>query len=251
VPQTTRNNIRGIVTTEQGQIVFMDTPGIHKSEKKLNLHLKAETLRAVEGADLFIYMLDASRFPSGAEEEEAAQIISSLGGDAILNKTIALINKIDNPNAQIDECETFLQEKIPSLSKDRIFQISALKKEGLDAALDCLFNLSPEGHAYYDAEFYTDQEVHFRITEIIREKCFLFLREELPHCINVKIEELTLKDNTLNAHAIIYTERENQKGIVIGQGASMIKKIRLAALHDIQNLFDWKINLKLDVKVVK
>jgi GTP-binding protein Era len=251
VPQTTRNSIRGIVNREQGQIVFVDTPGIHISEKKLNLRLKAVSERSLNESDLIVYVLDASRLPQ--EEENAIAVrLAALPDEIILEKTIALINKIDLPQANCPSIETFLQDVLPVLPRGRIFPVSALKKTGLDSVLDCLYDMAPQGPPYYGEEFYTDQDVHFRVTEIIREKCMLFLQDELPHSIYVDIENAVLKTNengeVLQVMAVIRTERDSQKGIVIGKGGTMIKKIRLAALGDLQEIFDWKIKLDLRVK---
>ncbi|MDR3301781.1 MAG: GTPase Era [Spirochaetaceae bacterium] len=251
VPQTTRNSIRGIVNREQGQIVFVDTPGIHISEKKLNLRLKAVSERSLTESDLIVYVLDATRPPLDEENAIAARL-AALPQEIIREQTIALINKIDLPQAHCPSIEIFLEDTLPSLPRTRIFPVSALMRTGLDCALDCLYDMAPQGHPYYDDEVYTDQDVQFRITEIIREKCMLFLQNELPHCIYVDIENAALKTNEhggiLQVMAVIRTERDSQKGIVIGKGGAMIKKIRLAALADLAEIFDWKITLDLRVK---
>lgn len=252
VPQTTRNSIRGIVNREAGQLVFIDTPGIHICDKKLNQKLKAAGTRAVRDSDLILYLLDAAR-PPGVEEAAIAEIILSLPGDTPVTKTIAVINKIDSPVANAALCEQFLQEKFSNLT---IFKISALKKHGLNEVLDCLYQRAPEGPSYYDDDCYTDQDVRFRIAEIIREKCMLYLHEELPHCIYVDIEDVSLQtaeggnggNKKLVAMSVIRVERESQKGIVIGNGGAMLKRIRIAALKDLKQIFDWKIQLDIRVK---
>jgi GTP-binding protein Era len=252
VPQTTRNSIRGIVNREAGQLVFVDTPGVHISQKKLNQKLKAAGLRAAKDCDLVLYLLDATR-PPGEEEAVIADIILALPRQTLAEKTIAVINKIDSPEADAALCEQFLQEKFTGLP---VFIISALKKRGLDDVLDCLYHRAPEGPQYYDDDCYTDQDVRFRIAEIVREKCMLYLHEEVPHSIYVDIEDISLQTpeggddehKTLFAMTVIWVERESQKGIVIGNGGSMLKRIRIAALKDLKQLFDWKIHLDIRVK---
>jgi GTP-binding protein Era len=233
-------------------LVFIDTPGIHICDKKLNQKLKAAGTRAVRDSDLILYLLDAAR-PPGVEEAAIAEIILSLPGDTPVTKTIAVINKIDSPVANAALCEQFLQEKFSNLT---IFKISALKKHGLNEVLDCLYQRAPEGPSYYDDDCYTDQDVRFRIAEIIREKCMLYLHEELPHCIYVDIEDVSLQtaeggnggNKKLVAMSVIRVERESQKGIVIGNGGAMLKRIRIAALKDLKQIFDWKIQLDIRVK---
>ncbi|MDR3324639.1 MAG: GTPase Era [Spirochaetaceae bacterium] len=254
VPQTTRNSIRGIVNREQGQLVFVDTPGIHISERKLNIRLKAVAERTLGDSDLIVYVLDAARAPH-EEEEAIAERLASLPEKTLSEKTVALVNKMDKAQADYAAIETFLHEKLPALPSDRIFAVSANKKTGLESVLDCLYALAPEGPPYYDAEFYTDQDVRFRITEIIREKCLLFLKKELPHCIRVDIENMSLENEEgkeiLSVMAVIRTERDSQKGIVVGKGGAMVRKIRLAALEDLKELFDWEMALEIWVKTDK
>jgi GTP-binding protein Era len=240
------------VNREQGQLVFVDTPGIHISEKKINCRLKAAARRTIGESDLILYLLDASRSP-GDEESAVVEILNTLPQDMLTEKTIAVINKTDLGKADSAAIKNFLSEKIPLISDKNIFTVSALKKEGLEEVLRCLYTLAPEGHPYYDEECYTDQDVRFRISEIIREKAMNFLREEIPHCIYVDIRDIYLEKNNggnevLNAFVLILTERDSQKGIIIGKGGAMLKKIRIAALHDLETIFDWKIKLDIRVK---
>ncbi|MDR1047455.1 MAG: GTPase Era [Treponema sp.] len=247
VPQTTRNAVRGIVNREQGQLVFVDTPGRHVSEKKFNKKLMEVGERSIEEADIVLYTLDASRMP--AEEEEAiVSLVAPLG-----EKIVFAINKIDAPRADPQALLNFLIEKIGPVEDGRVFKISALKNEGVESLLDCLFSLAPEGDAFYPEEFYTDQEVSFRIAEIIREKAIRHLRQEIPHSIYVDVADAELKPlpeggQKLWVRAFIVTERESQKGMVVGKGGAMIKQIRLEALKDLKHIFDWKLELDLRVK---
>jgi GTP-binding protein Era len=250
VPQTTRNNIRVIVNRPEGQIVFVDTPGMHISGKRLNQRLLETAARALYEADLVLYMLDASR-PPGPEEDAVVHALARLNG-TVSQKTVAAVNKIDAAENTAAVFGRYLAERLPQLPPERIFYISALRNEGIDAMLACLFRLAPEGPAFYDVDCYTDQEPGFRIAEIIREKAMNRLREELPHSIYVEVADMELRRDgagqTLFVRAFIMTERESQKGMVVGRGGSMIREIRLAALRDLKKIFDWKIELDLRVK---
>ncbi|MDR1374770.1 MAG: GTPase Era [Treponema sp.] len=245
VPQTTRNAVRGIVNDPQGQLVLVDTPGRHKSERKFNKRLMETADRAAAEADIILYVLDASR-RSGPEEEEIA---SALAAPAFLSRTIAAVNKIDAPEADIAAAGDFLGLRLPGV---RCFNISALRKEGLSELLRALFDLAPPGDPLYPGGYYTDQELSFRIAEIIREKALNRLRQELPHSIYVEVADTELREEDgrqrLWVRAFIMVERESQKGMVVGKGGAMIRAIRLAALKDLDRIFDWKIELDLRVK---
>jgi GTP-binding protein Era len=250
VPQTTRNAIRGIVNRAQGQLIFVDTPGRHASEKKLNKKLMEVSDRAVREAELVLYLLDAAR-PPGAEEEAIAADLAPLAGKAL----VAAVNKMDDAEADFDGARSFITRMLPELPDSRIFKISALKNEGAEELLHCLFEMAGEGDPLYPEEYYTDQDLGFRIAEIIREKAINRLREELPHSLYVEVAdtELHTDDNDpaktrLWIRAFIITERESQKGMVVGKGGEMIKAIRQAAQKDLNRILDWKVELDLRVK---
>ncbi|MDR3192976.1 MAG: GTPase Era [Treponema sp.] len=259
VPQTTRNAIRGIVNQAAGQIVFVDTPGRHKSGKKFNRKLLSVSDRSMEEADLVLYVLDAARPPAGEEEAIVEKLLS------LADRLIVAVNKIDASGADFEGVSAFLLDKIPALKTDRIFPISALKKQGLGELWDCLFRLAPPGEPFYPADFYTDQDVRFRIAEIIREKAVARLREELPHSIYVDVADMEFRDSPAGSggegeppalrrlwvRAFIAVERESQKGMVVGKGGQMIKAIRQAAQKDLDRIFDWKIELDLRVKTAR
>ena len=267
VPQTTRNAIRGIVNREQGQLVFVDTPGRHCSEKKINKKLMDVSGRAVDESDLVLYMLDASR-PPGPEETEVAELLASR-----VERTVAAINKIDVKGADCSGVREFLRQGLPGLADSRCFEISAKTGEGIEPLLAALYAMAPEGEPLYDTEYYTDQEVDFRITEIIREQAINRLRQELPHALYVEVADMEWRQaatddgpeqssKTENAaerqeprrlwvRAFIIVERESQKGMVVGKGGVMIKAIRQAAQKELKRIFDWKIDLDLRVKTGK
>jgi GTP-binding protein Era len=252
VPQTTRDAIRGILTGDKGQLVFVDTPGRHKSEKKFNIRLSEISAKAALDSDLILYVLDATR-PPGPEETEIASLLAPHSG-----RTIAAVNKIDDKNADPARTRAFISQYLPDLFSEpapqRCCAISAKTGEGIEPLLDTLYAMAPEGEAFYGAEYYTDQEVDFRIAEIIREKAINRLREEIPHALRVEIADAQFDAKAeggrgrLQARVFIIVERESQKGIVVGKGGAMIRAIRLAALKELDRIFDWKIELDIRVK---
>jgi GTP-binding protein Era len=250
VPQTTRNAIRGIVNREEGQLIFIDTPGRHTSQKKFNKKLMEVSARALEDSDLVLYVLDALRAP-GAEEEEITSLLAPLA-----EKTIVAVNKMDavaadaGANANFKRAEEYIAQHFPAMAA-RCFPVSANTGQGVDELLSALYALAPEGDALYGDEYYTDQETGFRIAEIIREQAINRLRQELPHSLYVDIADMEFKDSKLWVRAFIVVERESQKGMVVGKGGEMIKAIRLASLKNLKQIFDWKIDLDLRVKTGK
>ena len=247
VPQTTRNAIRGIVNRDSGQLVFVDTPGRHVSEKKLNKKLMDVGVRALEEAELVLYVLDATR-EAGEEERNIASLLARAAASMVI-----AVNKTDAKGADVARARKFIAEAIPALPEGRVLEISALNKTGLDPLLTLLFSLAPEGEAMYPEDYYTDQEVDFRIAELIREKAMNRLSEELPHALYVEVADTEFRNDgtRLWVRAFIIVERESQKGIVVGKGGTMIKAIRQAAQKDMDRIFDWKTELDLRVKVGK
>lgn len=241
VPQTTRNMVRGIVTREAGQIVFLDTPGFHLSDKKLNLKLKELALRALGDADIVLYIIDATREP-GQEEESLARVLA-----ASSTPLVAVINKIDLPDADKMRAEKFLAERLPAAPR---LMISAKNQTGTENLIALLMDMAQEGPLWYPEEYYTDQEPTFRIAEIIREKIILHTRQELPHAVFVSFTaSRKLKDGSLEASFDIIVERTSQKGILIGKAGSMIQKIREESESDLSKIFDYAIHLRLQVSV--
>lgn len=247
IPQTTRNAIKGIVNTSFGQLVFVDTPGYHMSEKKLNLKLQQTARDQLEASECVLYVIDASR-DLGEEEEATAELIAPYA-----SKTVVAVNKTDLPAAKPDRVISFVQSKIQSIDKNRIFEISAKNDTGINDVLKALYDLAPEAPHLYPEEYYTDQEVGFRIAEVIRGQAINRLSDEIPHALFVDISDMEFKKEgkLLWVRAFLCVERESQKGIVIGKGASMIKIIRIEAIKELRKIFDYKIDLDLQVKVVK
>lgn len=247
IPQTTRNAVRGIVNTSYGQLVFIDTPGYHNSDKKLNLKLKAVAEEQLGDADLILYLIDSSRAP-GEEESLIADLVS-----AFKDKTVIGINKIDLPESKPKAVRAFLERFFPSFPQERIVEISAEKDTNINDILLQLYSLAPEAEPLYPEEFYTDQEVDFRIAEIIREKAMNSLFAEIPHSIYVEISDMEWKKpgKELWVRAFLVVEKESQKGMVIGKGASMIKHIRVESIKQMRRIFDYRVDLDLQVKVNK
>jgi GTP-binding protein Era len=241
VPQTTRNTVRGILTRPDCQLVFLDTPGLHDSDKAMNKRLKDVAVKNLDEADLVLYVIDSTRAP-GAEEEAIASLLVRFAA-----KTFAAVNKIDARESDISKARLFLMEKLPGL---KTFDISAEKGSGVDALIAALQLAAPEGPAYYPDDFYTDQEPVFRIAEIVREKVFLHTRDELPHAVYVDyVSHHMLDDGTLVYEGILVVERESQKGIVIGKGGAMIQQLREEAEKDLNDIFPYPVRLSLKVKV--
>jgi GTP-binding protein Era len=244
VPQTTRDAIRGIVNNPKGQLVLVDTPGIHLSGKKNNLRLRDTALRYIAEADIVLYVLDATRAPGGEEEAAAAALAPRA---AVL---AAAVNKTDNPAADHPRAGTFLSKRFPALAANRVFLVSALRGNGVDALCDALFDMAPAGEPFYPSDCYTDQELPFRAAEIIRGEAMRRLRQELPHVVTVKIADMEQRDNgtRLWIRAFIVCERESQKGMIVGKGGALVKTIGQAARKQLNAILDWNVELDLRVK---
>ncbi len=247
IPQTTRNAIKGIVNTSLGQLIFIDTPGYHESEKKLNLRLRNVTESQLEGIDAVLYVIDSTRTP-GEEEELTAKLLEKLE-----TKTVVAINKTDLKTARPLEIRKFINTVLPEIPGERIFEMSAEKDEGINEVLRALYDISPEGEPVYDEEIYTDQDLTFRICEVIRGEAINRLSDEIPHAIYVDVADVEHRNEgkKLWIRAFLCVERESQKGIVIGKGAAKIKEIRMAAQKKLSEIYIQKIELDLQVKVNK
>ena len=247
IPQTTRNAIKGIVNTSFGQLVFIDTPGYHDSEKKLNLKLRAVTEEQLEGTDCVLYIIDSTREP-GEEELHTAELIKKSAA-----KTVVAINKTDLGSSRVKPVRNFLKQVLPEIPEERIFEMSAEKDIGINEVLKGLYDISPVGAPMYDEEMYTDQDLTFRICEVIRGEAINRLEDEIPHAVYVEVADVEHRNEgkKLWIRAFLCVERDSQKGIVIGKGASKIKEIRMAAIRKLSEIYIQKIDLDLQVKVDK
>lgn len=247
IPQTTRNAIKGIVNTSYGQLIFIDTPGYHTSEKKLNLRLKNVTETQLEDIDCVLYVIDSTRIP-GEEETYTAQLLKN-----IQEKVVVAINKTDLPTSKTAPIRQFIATNLSNIPNERIFEMSAEKDIGINEVLKGLYDISPEGEPMYDEELYTDQDLSFRVCEIIRGEAINRLQDEIPHAVYVEVADVEHRNEgkKLWIRAFLCVERESQKGIVIGKGASKIKEIRMAAIAKLSEIYVQKIDLDLQVKVNK
>ncbi|UTC75904.1 GTPase Era [Treponema sp. OMZ 792] len=259
IPQTTRNAIRGIVNTTKGQIVFIDTPGYHKSEKKLNLKLQEIAKTRLEEGDAVLYLIDLSR-EFGEEEKNICSLLSSLQEKTVigLNKADLAASKGDGApkapaSSKIDFARKEISKLLPDIPQERIVEISALKDEGINEILFLLIELLPEGEALYPKDIYTDQDVVFRITEIIREQAIAHTREEIPHALYAGVEDAEMRKNgkELWVRAFLYVEKESQRAMLIGKGAAVIKSIRVKSMAEMRKIFPYKVQLDLQVRVNK
>ena len=242
-PQTTRNRIQGIYTASRGQDIFLDPPGIHQPKHQVGEYMADITSRALREADLILYVVDAS-VPPGVGED---YIINSLIN---LEPSVFLVpNKID----LVDESQVMnvIQRLGTKMKFAEVIPVSAARNRNLDRLVDALFDYLPEGPLYYPEGEYTDQPERFIVAEFIREKALYLTREEVPHSLAVEIEDFEPRNNLIYVRATIYTERESQKGIVIGRNGSMLKKIGQMARQDIENLLGSQVYLELWVKVKK
>ena len=247
IPQTTRNAIKGIVNTSYGQLIFIDTPGYHDSDKKLNLRLRNVTETQLEDIDCVLYVIDSTREP-GEEEVHTAELLKKLQ-----TKTVVAINKTDSNQSKPAVIRKFVSEQLPEIPADRIYEMSAEKDIGINEVLKALYAISPVGAPIYDEEVYTDQDLTFRICEVIRGEAINRLEQEIPHAVYVEVADVEHRNEgkKLWIRAFLCVERESQKGIVIGKGASMIKQIRMASIRKLSEIYIQKIDLDLQVKVDK
>ena len=242
-PQTTRNRIQTVHTSEEGQIVFVDTPGIHKAKNKLGDYMVNVAERTLKEVDVALWLVEPSNF-IGAGEQHIIEQLSKVSTPVIL-----VINKIDT--VKKEELLGFIDTYRKEMDFDEIVPVSALKKENTDELIKCIMKYLPYGPAFYDEDTVTDQPQRQIVAEMIREKALRCLDEEIPHGIAVTIEKMKWRGNIVDIEATIICERESHKGIIIGKQGSMLKKIGMNARKDIENMLESKVNLQLWVKVKK
>lgn len=242
LPQTTRFAVRGIVTEPNYQIVFVDTPGYHKAESYLNRELTAVAEQTLKDGDLILYLVDLSR-DFGEEEEAVVNLVRSYA-----DKSVIVFNKIDNILNKPQDCNVFkeVNSRLPDVPY--VF-ISAENGSGIKEMEEKIVSLLPNGPLYYPEEYVTDQSIPFRIEETVREKVFERTKEEVPHSVYVKTEDLSVTANKIKAYAAIYVDRESQKGIIVGKNGSVIKEIGSAARESLIEIFERNVQLFLTVKV--
>jgi GTP-binding protein Era len=241
VPQTTRNRIRGIVTTPVGQLVLLDTPGYHLSERRMNRRMRQVALDALAESDIVLYVVDTTR-PPGEEESALAERVAAAG-----RPTVVALNKMDIGARGAEAARSFLSAR---MERAPVMPVSALTGEGAAALLEALFERAPVGDIHYDAEMYTDQDPAFRIAEILREKAIHATTQEVPHCLYVDVADLEQRQEPtphLWVRAFLVVERESQKGILVGRGGERIREIVAAAARECSEVFPQPV--RMDVRV--
>ena len=242
-PQTTRNKIRTVYTCDEGQIVFLDTPGIHKAKNKLGDYMVNVAQHTISEVDVIVWLVEPTDY-IGAGERHIIEQLKKVKAPVIL-----VINKIDTVKKEL--LLKFIDVYRKQLDFAEIVPVSALKKDGLDILIQCIMKYLPYGDAFYDEDTVTDQPMRQIVAELIREKALKCLEEEIPHGIAVTVESMKFKKRIVDIDATIVCERESHKGIVIGKQGSMLKKIGSLARKDIEELVENQVNLKLWVKVKK
>lgn len=243
-PQTTRNRIQTVYTSEKGQIVFLDTPGIHKAKNKLGEYMVTVAERTLKEVDVVLWLVEPTTF-IGAGERHIAEQLSRIRTPVIL-----VINKIDT--VKKEEVLAFIDAYRRILDFAEIVPVSALKGVNKDTLIDVIYQYLPYGPMFYDEDTVTDQPMRQIAAELVREKALRLLEEEIPHGIAVTVEKMSERKNgIMDIEATIVCERDSHKGIIIGKGGAMLKKIGSQARADIEDMLESKVNLQLWVKVKK
>ncbi|MBO7355150.1 MAG: GTPase Era [Lachnospiraceae bacterium] len=242
-PQTTRKKARAVFTDERGQIVFLDTPGIHKSRSKLGDYMMSSAWSTFADADVVLWLVE----PSDHFTETEELITEKLG--TLDCPVILVINKIDTISP--DKLLEFIASYSEHMDFKEVVPVSALKGKNVDDLVNTVFKYLPEGEPFYDEDTVTDQPVKQIAAEIIREKALMCLGEEVPHGLAVAIDSMKYEGTMYNIDATIYCEKDSHKGMIIGKGGSKLKEIGSKARPEIEELCESKVFLKLWVKVKK
>ena len=242
-PQTTRNRIQTVYTSEEGQIVFLDTPGIQKAKNKLGDYMVTVAEKTLSEVDVILWLVEPSNFIGAGERHIIEQLKKGK------TPVILVINKIDTVKKEqlLEYIDTYRKE----YDFAEIVPVSALKAENIKELLKCIMKYLPYGPAFYDEDTVTDQPVRQIVAELIREKTLRLLSDEIPHGVAVSIESMKYKKNIVDIEATIFCERDSHKGIIIGKNGVMLKKIGSMARRDIEDLLEKQANLQLWVKVKK
>ncbi len=250
VPQTTRNQIRGVYNDDRGQIVFIDTLGLHKGRDKLDQYMNQSSTGLMDNVDCVIYLVDTTR-RVGEEEENIAHHLRKVKSPVILG-----LNKIDSKAADIPlyikHWEEIKGQPVSEIENFAMVALSAKKELNIDKLIDVAFEFLPEGPALYPEDVLTDMPKKLAISDIIREKFLGLMKDELPHALGVVIEHMRpVKGSTLLIRALIYVERKQQKEIVIGKGGDILKRVGSLARVELEDLLETKVFLEMHVKVQK
>lgn len=241
--QTTRTRIQGILTTDDAQLVFIDTPGVHKPKHRLGDFMVDVSMRTLHDADVILFFINANE-GYGKGDQFIIDRLKTLDQPIYL-----VINKVDLINP--DDLFPLIDQYKDKCDFEEVIPISALNGNNVEQLLDMVKKHLPEGPKYFDEEQYTDHSTRFMASELIREKVLHHTEEEIPHSINVIVESMKNEDDRTHINATIVVERSSQKGIIIGKQGKMLKKIGTEARKDIEELIDDKVFLELWVKVQK
>lgn len=242
-PQTTRNRIQTVLTTDEGQIVFVDTPGIHKAKNKLGEYMVNVAEKTLNEVDVVLWLVEPTTFIGAGEQHIAKQL------QRVKTPVILVINKVDSVKRE---------EILPAIATYKdiydfadIVPVSARSGDNTDELLRVIMKYLPYGPQFYDEDTVTDQPERQIVAELIREKALHSLQDEIPHGIAVAIDRMKMQNKVMHIDATIICERDSHKGIIIGKQGSMLKKIGSTARYEIERMLDCKVNLKLWVKVKK
>ena len=241
--QTTRNKIEGIYNDERMQVIFIDTPGVHKSTTKLGVELNKMAFSSTKDVELTLFIVDASKKIT-SEDEKLLERLKSLECPLVL-----VLNKIDLlSKKELIEISLAWNEKYDF---DEVVQVSALKDDNVEELKNIIYNYLPEGPMYYSSDSICSYPERFLVSELIREKILFYTQQEIPHSVAVVCDAMKKKGETFLINATIIVDKDSKKGIIIGKQGSMLKKIGTSARKAIEDFLGYKVNLELFVRVEK
>lgn len=243
--QTTRKRIKGIYTNKEGQIVFVDTPGVHKPLNKLGEFLLDEAKIAVPDADVILFLVDGSESAGKGDKWIAQHLLQTKIPIVIVMNKVDMVKKPEKVEENLLSYKTLFEENLP------VVRISAKTGRNIDTLMNNIFKKLPEGEALYPEDVVTEETMRDVTEEIIREKILLNTSDEIPHSVAVKVTNYQEKEEIDKIYATIYCEQKSQKGILIGKGGSLLKKIGTEARLELEKIVEKKVYLQLEVKVEK
>lgn len=239
---TTRNNIQGIYNDDDSQIIFIDTPGIHKPMHKLGKYMNSQSYYSIEDTNVILFMVDATE-KIGKGDKFILEKLKEVDSNVFL-----VLNKVDR--IKKENLFPMIEEYNKLFDFKEIIPISALKKDNIDDLIKTIKKYLDEGERYYSEDYYTDKSINFMVSEIVREKVLNLTHEEVPHAVTCVLEKYEEEKNSIHINVLIIVEREGIKRILVGHSGSMIKEIGIEARKDIEELVGKKVYLELFVKTV-
>lgn len=239
---TTRNNIQGIYNDDDSQIIFIDTPGIHKPMHKLGKYMNSQSYYSIEDTNVILFMVDATE-KIGKGDKFILEKLKEVDSNVFL-----ILNKVDR--IKKENLFPMIEEYNKLFDFKEIIPISALKKDNIDDLIKTIKKYLDEGERYYSEDYYTDKSINFMVSEIVREKVLNLTHEEVPHAVTCVLEKYKEEKNSIHINVLIIVEREGIKRILVGHSGSMIKEIGIEARKDIEELVGKKVYLELFVKTV-